>query len=156
MAEDLRVPVSNIVRNVLEEAFSVVETVSENVGDLIGEVVDEAEAAAERIRRRKRATRGDRGDRDEDWEWAEAEVEDYERRSGSAGPAADAVPRAEPDEEVLGWQPMILAREQRCGSCGERLERGANAYAGVTARGIGARYLCESCLAAQSQRAGGA
>ena len=33
IAEDLRVPVSNVVRNVLEEAFSMVETVTENVGD---------------------------------------------------------------------------------------------------------------------------
>ena len=35
MAEDLRVPVSNLVRNVLEEAFSVVESVSDDVGDLL-------------------------------------------------------------------------------------------------------------------------
>ena len=35
LAEDLRVPVSNLVRNVLEEVFSVVETVTDNVGELI-------------------------------------------------------------------------------------------------------------------------
>ncbi len=42
MAEDLRVPVSNLVRNVLEEVFSVVEKVTENVGDVIEGVLDEA------------------------------------------------------------------------------------------------------------------
>ena len=42
MAEDLRVPVSNLVRNVLEEVFSVVERVTENVGDVIEGVLDEA------------------------------------------------------------------------------------------------------------------
>jgi hypothetical protein len=42
MAEDLRVPVSNLVRNVLEEVFSVVETVTENVGEAIEGVLDEA------------------------------------------------------------------------------------------------------------------
>jgi len=42
MAEDLRVPVSNLVRNVLEEVFSVVETVTDNVGELIEDVMDEA------------------------------------------------------------------------------------------------------------------
>jgi hypothetical protein len=41
---------------------------------------------------------------------------------------------------------MILAREQRCGDCGTTLERGSNAYAGVTARGIGSSYVCQGCL----------
>lgn len=52
MAEDLRVPVSNLVRNVLEEAFSVVEAVSENVGDLVEDVMEEADRARHRVRRR--------------------------------------------------------------------------------------------------------
>ena len=48
MAEDLRVPVSNLVRNVLEEVFSVVETVTDNVGELIEDVMDEAGRARRR------------------------------------------------------------------------------------------------------------
>jgi len=51
MAEDLRVPVSNLVRNVLEEVFTVVETVTDNVGELIEDVMDEAG----RVRRRAAA-----------------------------------------------------------------------------------------------------
>jgi len=52
MAEDLRVPVSNLVRNVLEEVFTVVESVTDNVGELIEDVMDEAG----RVRRRAAAT----------------------------------------------------------------------------------------------------
>ena len=48
MAEDLRVPVSNLVRNVLEEVFSVVETVTDNVGELIEGVMDDASRARRR------------------------------------------------------------------------------------------------------------
>ena len=53
IADDLRVPVSNLVRNALEEVFSVVETVTDNVGDLVEEVVEEAERVRERVRARR-------------------------------------------------------------------------------------------------------
>ncbi len=55
IAEDLRVPVSNLVRNVLEETFSAMERVSDNVGEVIEEVIDEAARARERIERRMRS-----------------------------------------------------------------------------------------------------
>src|SRR6516164_130734 len=41
VADDLRVPVSNLVRNVLEETFSVVETVTDNLGTWLEEVATE-------------------------------------------------------------------------------------------------------------------
>jgi hypothetical protein len=109
MADDLRVPVSNLVRNVLEEVFSVVETVSDNVGELIEGVMDEAE----RVRRRRTAE-----------------------------------PRPDPPE-VLGWQPLILAREASCSGCDASLSRGARAYLGVTSSGASSHTLCESCLNAR-------
>ena len=46
MADELRVPVSNLVRNVLEEAFAVVETVTDNVGDLVKLVGGQGKNAA--------------------------------------------------------------------------------------------------------------
>lgn len=137
MADELRVPVSNIVRNVLEEAFSVVETVTDNVGDLIEEVVDEAEAAADRIRRRQRRRR--RAPRFHAWEEPDEESPDATSPRGAS--AAAPV-----DEEVLGWQPLILARDRECDGCGARLARGSQAYAAVGPRGIGSRYVCEGCL----------
>jgi hypothetical protein len=109
IADDLRVPVSNLVRNVLEEVFSVVETVSDNVGELIEGVMDEAE----RVRRRRTAE-----------------------------------PRPDPPE-VLGWQPLILAREATCMGCDRRLARGERAYLGVTASGASSHSLCSDCLNAR-------
>jgi hypothetical protein len=128
MAEDLRVPVSNIVRNVLEEAFSVVETVTENVGDLIEDVIDEAEAAAERIRVRKR-------ERTRSHAYAPEPPE----------PPAPPAPPAPPDG-VIGWQALILAQPQACDACARPLERGASAYAGVTRHGVGDIWRCADCL----------
>ena len=52
-ADEMRVPVSNLVRNVLEDVFTVVETVTENVGDLVSDIIDEADEVRERLGRRK-------------------------------------------------------------------------------------------------------
>jgi hypothetical protein len=92
IAEDLRVPASNLVRNVLEEVFDVVESVSDDVGGLFEEVLDETEAARERIasarsrsrRRRRRRPRHAEDARDRvAWEAARAEVEQAERAGSS-------------------------------------------------------------------------
>jgi hypothetical protein len=126
-AEDLRVPISNLVRNVLEEAFSVVETVTDNVGELIEDVVDEAERA--RARMRQRRTRSERREPPDTQE-----------------PAAPA--RSE-FAEVLGWQPLILNRHQVCADCEEPLERGERAYLGVFAVSPSPHFLCPDCADAR-------
>ncbi|HKE10984.1 MAG TPA: hypothetical protein VKE73_05385, partial [Myxococcota bacterium] len=41
VADDLRMPVSNLVRNVLEETFSVVESVTDNLGSWLEGVANE-------------------------------------------------------------------------------------------------------------------
>ena len=123
VADDLRVPVSNLVRNVLEEAFSVVESVTGNVGELIEEVMDEAEAVRDRLRSRQRRR--------------SRRMDPQESREAEAPP-----PR---DDEVIGWQPLVLARPQRCAQCGILMGRGDSAYASVTPKGVGASWRCEDC-----------
>ena len=109
MAEDLRVPVSNLVRNVLEEVFSVVETVSDNVGELIEGVMDEAE----RVRRRR-------------------------------------APEPRPDPpEVLGWQPLILAREGAARAATRRSRAASAPTSASPARAPSSHTLCADCLNAR-------
>lgn len=84
IADDLRVPASNLVRNVLEEVFDVVESVSDDVGQLFDEVVVEADAARERLARR-RGTRRPRPDRAA-WQAARAEVDAAEKGSPPSSP----------------------------------------------------------------------
>lgn len=134
LADELRVPVSNIVRNVLEEAFSVVEVVTDNVGDLIEDVLGEADAARDRIRRRhgrrRRAARG-------------AAAEDDIEEAEQVGAPEQGFP------DVIGWQSLQLHRAQSCGACGTSIERGEQACAGVTARGVGGVFLCLACMEAE-------
>jgi len=54
VAEDLRVPVSNLVRNVLEETFSVVESVTDNLGTWLEDVATEVGQARSSPRQRQR------------------------------------------------------------------------------------------------------
>jgi hypothetical protein len=90
IAEDLRVPASNLVRNVLEEVFDVVEAVSDDVGGLFEEMLDEAEAARDRIahsrsrsRRRRESRAEEAGDRAA-WQAARRELAEAERAAGAA------------------------------------------------------------------------
>jgi hypothetical protein len=132
MAEDLRVPVSNLVRNVLEEAFTVVETVTDNVGDLVEDVMEEAERARARVRSRRRRH----------WRraWA-AEVED-------AGEAGDGEEPREPTPypDVVGWQPLIFNQPRHCDECGASIDVGERGFAGLTASGLSPHALCGGCM----------
>ena len=117
-ADDLRLPASNLVRNVLEEVFTVVDGVSEDVGDLFDDLIEEAEGVRERVRkqaasgrhrhqrssgRRSRRSRAeshtDRSDRDGD---SDADIEtdietEFERdeaaeASGGASASSSEIP----------------------------------------------------------------
>jgi hypothetical protein len=101
-AEDLRVPASNLVRNVLEEVFTVVDGVSDDVSDLFDDLLEEAEGVRERVRRqsrpRSRSRSGSRRrsstvDRDRDVDVAddadvEAELRQDEATEASPGMGA--------------------------------------------------------------------
>ena len=149
LAEDLRVPVSNLVRNVLEETFSVVERMSDDVGDLFDEVLDEAEAARERMRGRRSPRRRRMRDDDDvvDVDVAEAEdpadgeVDDFDA-------AAEASPDQATDEacgvrgadtrfdDVFAWQTLTLNREVKCAACTKVFVRGDEVLVAVKERGL--------------------
>ncbi len=136
-AEELRVPVSNLVRNVLEDAFSVVEAVTGEVGDLIEDVIEEADKARAKLSRHgRRGLRKARRYVDEDLD------EDLREPS----------PELPEFEDVLGWQPIILNADQTCVGCARELPRGKRAFLGLTSSGISSAYLCSRCAKAVQHR----
>jgi hypothetical protein len=166
VAEELRLPVSNLVRNVLEETFSAVERMSGDVGEILDDVLAEAENANEiyqraRHRRRERADRA--RERAEDrWRRRCGGREERsagtrrERRSAPPEPEAPASPAAEAAPEspepfdfagVEAWQPVVLASEQTCARTGERLAPGTRAYLALGSDGPLGRYVGEDTLA---------
>ena len=125
-ADELRVPVSNLVRNVLEDAFVVVETVAENVGELVEDVIEEAGRVRGKFQRRARRH--------------------GHYRHAQRAPVSEVRPEF---PEVMGWQPLILNVEQECADCGRELGRGDRGYLGMRAEGPSRTYLCAKCLQAR-------
>jgi len=140
-AEELRVPVSNLVRNVLEEAVTVVEAVSDEFGGLIDDVVGSAEEVAKRFKQRHggrwtQAARAARARADRPRDAREPERDESSERPPSPRPS---------EPRVLGWQPLVLNDEQRC-ACGRTLPRGSQAHVALTAAGLSEIYRCADCI----------
>jgi hypothetical protein len=167
-AEDLRVPVSNLVRNVLEEAFGAVERVSDEVGGFLEEVLGETEAARNDLRRlRRRVTRLAReqrrrfGRRRTAFEEGPDAVD--EQAADDAGePEVDRIettereaPPARPQEasfpDVIGWQPLLANAAAPCAACGRDLEPGERIFAGATERGLSRTFLCGACMRSRTR-----
>ena len=173
-AEDLRVPASNLVRNVLEEVFLVVDSVSEDVGGLFDDLIEEAEGVRERVRnqafsesgrhrRRSHSRRRRRGGSSDGTEADfAANVEDELRRDERAeaagrgtseeaegdGPTAFETDRPSAGElfpDILGWQPLVLNRDLECGRCQRDLAAGDSAFLGLGERGLTKTALCGPC-----------
>lgn len=171
-ADDLRVPASNLVRNVLEEVFTMVDSVSDDVGDLMDDLVEEAEGVRERVGRQARARRSGRGPRarrrGRRAGSTSADVEDElrrdeaaEARSGARADesstdsqeAASETPTPPPAKSlfpnVLGWQPLVLNQDLTCGRCDRALTAGESAFLGMTTTGLTDTALCGRCASTQ-------
>jgi hypothetical protein len=132
VAEDLRLPVSNLVRNVLEDVFTVVESVADNVGDVVDDVMQEVERAGQSLRRR--ASR------------YSPETDPRDRMREDVGPKPPRPGRERPEfPDVVGWQPLILNAEQPCAGCERELRPGARAFVGLRSSGLSSTYLCRDC-----------
>ena len=142
IADDLRVPVSNLVRNVLEEAFSAVERVTGDVGELLDDVLEEAELASERYRRYRVRVRERARARAQERAAADR-VETEEPPEYEAGPAPSA---DDPLARVVAWQPVVLAAPRRCARSGRELRSGERAYVGLGDSGPLGVYIAGDAL----------
>ncbi len=149
MADDLRLPVSNLVRNVLEEAFSVAEQVSGDLGGVLEDVMEGAEEASERYeryRRRRRERRAEARGRYADE--AREEAMDVEARFSDGDESASDSSAADLFEGVVAWQPVVLHSVQHCARTGQRMAAGERAYAAIGSHGLTGFYVREDALPA--------
>ena len=149
-ADEMRVPVSNLVRNVLEDVFTVVETVTENVDQLVSDIVDEAGHIRGRMhRRRGHQRRGRRSARVRD-----VDPEDDRARQAAEREVEELLDEDRKDrpafEHVVDWQSAVLNGTQRCADCGRDMARGDRAYLGQPATPEQTLFLCTECLDARS------
>jgi len=142
IADDLRVPVSNLVRNVLEEAFSAVERVTGDVGELLDDVLEEAEVASERYRRYRERVRERAKARAQ--ERAAADRVETEEPPAVAPPPPLAA--TDPFARVVAWQPVVLAAPRRCARTGRELRSGERVYLGLGDAGPLGVYIATDAL----------
>ncbi len=111
LAGSLRVPVSNVVRTILEDAVDTIDSVGQLAeGELRG--------VAERLSRQRGRLRKSTGSKPKP-------------ESVPADPEPQEAPPLAPLAGVVGYQPLLLARDERCGLCGRTLSVGQQAYLGI-------------------------
>lgn len=127
LAKNLRVPVSNVVRAILEDAVDTVDVVGKRAeGELRG-VAERLSRERGRLRSRARAP-------------ASEPPEETAEPHGSSPPL----------EGVIGYQALVLARQERCSLCGRELAPGAEAFLGVRERSGPRVILGRECLPVSS------
>ncbi len=161
-----RLSVSQLIRHLLEDSFSLVDNVVEHVDTLVqdslglaGQVRRDAGRIAESVRRIKEVATAMPG--------AAPKVD---REGGTDGPGGNAAseppapagargaeaPASQPPvallEQVLAWNPVTVNRPALCAECGASLARGDRAHLGVCAEpGAAPLWLCDTCLGALAQ-----
>lgn len=119
-AEKRRMSVSHLIRNVLEDTFTLVDNIVADSSALVEQVSRDAKRVAASV------------------------------RCENEQPAADASPtREQLLESVDAWQDVIVNRPGNCIECGVELKRGQRAYRGLSpllAQGGTPVWLCSDCL----------
>jgi hypothetical protein len=125
-----RLTVSHLVRNVLEDAFLLVDGLVHDVDRIVSDSVTLARSLG-----RSAPPQGERdGNR---------KGEDH-----GDGPTAAGGRTGEDLSQVYAWNEVVLHRAARCSSCGASLARGQHAYAGLSDVPRATRsWLCETCIA---------
>jgi len=145
-AERRRLSVSHLIRNVLEDAFDLVDGVMDHVDVIVADSTqlgrqvrrDARDIAKKAQEVGRRSSRG--------------ESEDPEP---TAEPAAPSPSRVEPEpaapardlSHILAWNPVTMNRSARCSSCNEPILRGSPGHLGVSETpGLPPEWLCDTCL----------
>ncbi len=109
LAKNLRVPVSNVVRTILEDAMETVDVVGKKAEGEIRHVAERVARERDRFKARR----------------AKSDVPPPDAEDGA--PAATTPPLA----GIVGFQSLLLARDESCSLCGREIARGSEAYLGV-------------------------
>jgi len=125
-----RLTVSHLVRNVLEDAFQLVDGVVANVDALVDDSVELVRRVGSDARRVAGAVR--------------ESTRPDEPVTGGAGL-----------EHVWAWNRVVLNRATDCSRCGRLMARGTEAHAGLSDEPSQPRaWLCEECIDALARSEG--
>lgn len=140
LAQSWRVPVSNVVRAILEDAVAAVDVVGRRAEGNLHHVVDRLTEQRERLKTITHA--------EQEAERSPGASSAPQSESESPNQAADLL------EGLIGFQALRLATTATCSKCGRGIRAGEEAYLGVR-EGAGPRVLIGAeCLPAASKAEG--
>ncbi len=115
-----RLTVSHLIRNVLEDAFDLVDGVVADVDQIVTDSVSLAKSVSRNARRLTSSTRAP--------------------ESPASEPGSDL-------SHVYAWNEVVLHQPVSCSSCGAHLERGERGFAGMSDEPERPRaWLCPACV----------
>ncbi len=120
-AKRMRVTVSQLIRNVLEDTFELVDNVvaeTRNLGEIVRRDAKRLAQSAGGVARSAK---------------------------GGSRAAVERLPSLRPFAEVDAWQEVLVNRDAECAQCGAALTRGKAALLGLVAEGTSRPWLCLSC-----------
>ncbi len=145
-----RLPVSQLIRHVLEDAVHLVGNVVDNVDAIAQDAIGlgrQASTDATRLARRAATHYGARGRAAP----SAARAEDAAAPPPAPDPEPDAEPTVPDFKDIYAWQSLHVNRNERCALGGETLERGDEAYLGLSDLAGPRRWLCPDCHARLSE-----
>ncbi len=128
-AERIDMPVSNLVRNILEDTFELVEGLGVNVQSLVGDVVENAENIAGNIKTAVKDIVGNEGE-----------------ESDAPEEAEESAPEIDPIDDVPAWQDVTAGKAAICAACEAEINRGDKAHMGVSDSNGARLFLCGQCM----------
>jgi len=143
-AKKRRLPVSQLIRNVLEDTFELVGNVVDNVDTIAQDAISLGRRAgvdARSLGRRARSrSQGPTANPNPSTTDAEAPTP-----SGSQTPDEPERPQEFP--AVFAWQEVLTNGDEGCASCRETIARGAAGFLGMRDDGGPRTWLCARCRA---------
>lgn len=154
-AKERRLPVSQLIRNVLEDSFNLVGNVVDNVDAIAQDAIGlgrQAGADARRLgRRASHVVSADEEPHEADELAGEEEPlaeEEEEPLSASQAQKAETASAPSPAlEHILAWQEVVLNGQQLCASCTKTLPKGENGFLGISSTPGSVAWLCQECRA---------
>lgn len=159
-ARKRRLSVSHLIRNVLEDTFSLVDNVVSEVDRVVHDSVEVAQAIKRDAQRLAATARGETAHRTTRGSDApERAASEPSSPSKSSEPAQVSVVETSDVErplpalgsgaltDVYGFQELVLNREARCASCSALIPRGTRAFLGMSDDPSAPRvWVCQECV----------
>jgi hypothetical protein len=145
LADALAIPVSNLVRNILQDTVGMVGTVADHVEGVVTGLRDDARNLSSHVV-------ADRDNLRHRW----ANYQARQTRAQKNGATESAPSEAEPPvaapetppalDGIFGWQPLTLNVGTACALCARELSRGAEAFLGLGDDPKRRIFICPGCL----------